>query len=105
MKGGRAGTRIADHRVATALLAGFDIPPSTRTPAAGAEIGRAVIARALRPIEERLPRIDGLAVVEPMTHHRKLKRVFRLDLDAFAPVRIEQAVAIETDEAIDQSLE
>ncbi len=86
---GSAGARIADHRVAAAFLAGSDVPPGPRMPAAGVEIGRAVIARALHPIEERLPHIRGRLIVEPLTHHRKLKGVFGLDFDAFAPVWIE----------------
>src|ERR1700722_10284147 len=87
--GGSAGARVADHRVAAALLAGFNVPPSPRMPAAGVEIGCAVIAGALHPIEEGLPHVRGLPIVESLTYHRELKGVLGLYFDAFAPVWIE----------------
>src|SRR5258706_548867 len=101
VEGGSAGARIADHRVAAALLAGFSVPPGPRMPAAGVEIGCAVIARTLHPIEEGLPHIRGLPIVEPLTYHRELEGVLGLYFNAFAPVWIEKLVVIEADEASD----
>src|SRR5882762_4403162 len=88
VKSGSAGARIADHRVAATLLAGCNVPPSPRMPAAGVEIGCAVIGRTLHPIEERPPHIRGLLIIEPLTYHRKLQGVLGLYFDAFAPVWI-----------------
>ena len=67
---------------------------------------RTSVKRAWRPghpVEKRPPDILRLLFVQPLRNHGDRQRVVGAEVHALAPVGIEQPVAIEIDEAADQS--
>ena len=62
-----------------------------------------ILRRSGNPVEERPLDILRLLVVQPLGYHRDGEDVARAKDDALAPVRVEQAVAIECDEPSDQA--
>src|SRR5205823_2554889 len=93
---GCSGTLVLDHR-----RVALDVPPVTRRGGACAELvrDREVLRRRAHPGEERLPEPARLLRVETLADHRELKSVVGSDLHLLAPMRIEESLGIELEEA------
>ena len=102
MPGGRAGSRVADHRGIVR-----NVPPAFRIPRTGMKrpVDAVILRRRLHPICKRFPRGIRLVGIESLTHHRNLEQIVGTEMHLLAPMRVEQVVAIEAQELRDQSRE
>ena len=50
-----------------------------------------------RGVQERLPDRFGATSIQALEHHRNLDRVVLAKADLFAPMRVEQALAVEVE--------
>ena len=64
-----------------------------------------ILRRTGQPVEERAPDCLRLLLVQPLEHHGDRKDVARPEGDLLAPVRIEEALAVEADDPADQPAE
>ena len=60
------------------------------------------LGRCGQPVEERLPHGGGSVAVEALEHHGDAQDVVAAEGDLLAPLRIEELLAVEGDEALDQ---
>ena len=103
----RARPLVGQHHLRRVLLEERGVPQrSRRHMQEYRRLHETVVATLVaNPVEERLPRRRRALLVDALEDHGDLEHVLRPQGDGFAPGRVEQAVAIEGDEALDQPLE
>src|SRR5215203_4285241 len=57
-----------------------------------------VLRRGCQPIEERAPGGLRLLLIEALEHHRDVEDIPRAEGDLFAPMRVEQRLAVESND-------
>ncbi len=103
----RASAVVGQHDGRQVLAQVFRVPQMPRRNGDDSRRRRVrkIVRRCRHPVEKRLPRGFRLRLADPLEHHRDIERVVGAKRRLLAPVRIEEALGVERDEARDQPLE